>query len=329
MPDERQYINLAEELNRLEQRGKEPHSTKVLDSWIAHIENSLQADQGGRLSWLVASTLVTAKLQQVIDEAETSRFLLKGGSLLQHRLGGVARATKDVNGIVRGDIDEFLVDMDRAFVDPWGSITFERSEIEVIEVPTKIIKPRRLDVSLKLKGKTWRKVTVEISPDEGGATAAPELFSAPSLKGLGLPTPEYLVGLAMSYQIAQKIHAASERHEPPEFINERARDVVDLLLLRELMEKTGEPTNVAILSAIEDIFDTRANEARILGRQTRSWPARLHAFDHWQSDYATAAESAGIEMSLDDAIDQLNGWLDTQITCGTKDGNYEGQIQGS
>jgi len=314
MPDKRQYTSLIEELSRLKPRGKEPHSTKVLDSWIAHIENSLQVDQAGRLSWLVATTLVTAKLQQVIDESKTSRFLLKGGSLLQHRLGGAARATKDLDGIVRGEIAEFLVDMDRTFREPWGSFSFERSEIEVIEVPTKIFKPRRLEVSLKLKGKTWRRITVEISPDEGGATAAPEYFRAPSLEGLGLPTPEYLVGLAMSYQMAQKIHAATESHEPPEYINERARDVVDLLLLQELMDKTGEPSNAALLSAIEDIFDVRAKEADILGRRARSWPSYLYAFNHWQNDYAVAAESAGLDTSLEDAVNQLNKWLNSLVT---------------
>jgi hypothetical protein len=46
-----------------------------------------------------------------MDETKTNRFLLKGGTLLQHRLGGIARATKDVDGMVCGDIDDFLVDM--------------------------------------------------------------------------------------------------------------------------------------------------------------------------------------------------------------------------
>jgi hypothetical protein len=36
----------------------------------------------------------------------------------------------------------------------------------------------------------------------------------------------------MRYQIAQKVHASTDPHNPPEFVNDRARDVVDLLLLR-------------------------------------------------------------------------------------------------
>jgi hypothetical protein len=45
----------------------------------------------------------------------------------------------------------------------------------------------------------------------------------------------------MRYQIAQKLHAGSDPHEPPAYVNDRARDLVDLLLLKQLAESTGEP----------------------------------------------------------------------------------------
>ena len=38
-----------------------------------------------------------------------------------------------------------------------------------------------------------------------------------------------LAGIAMSYQIAQKVHACTDPHDPPAFVNNRARDVVDLV----------------------------------------------------------------------------------------------------
>jgi hypothetical protein len=310
MSDSTHSADLAKKLNQLEPKGKEPNSTRVLDSWIAQIENSLETDQGGRLSWLVASTLVTAMLQQIIDETGTSRFLLKGGTLLQHRLGGNARATKDVDGMVRGDIGDFSVGMDRVFKKSWGPLSFEHGEIEVINVPMKIIKPRRFEVLLKLRGRTWRRIKVEISPDEGDAANTPEFFVPPSLQGLGLPTPDHLVGLAMSYQIAQKIHAATDPHDPPDFINERARDVVDLLLLRELVQGTGQPAESSISSAILDIFESRATEARTLGRMIRTWPTKLCAYEHWADDYAIAAKSAGIDVGLTKAVSALNEWLE-------------------
>jgi hypothetical protein len=304
-----QAADLAVELSRLRPKKKEPVSTRVLDSWIAQIENSIDKDQAGRLSWLVASTLVTAVLQRVIGETGTSRFLLKGGALLQHRLGGLARATQDVDGIVCGDIETFIADMDRALGEPWGPITFSHGNIEVIEVPTKIIKPRRFDVSLSLRGKTWRRISVDISPDEGKATNTPESFSVPSLDGLGLPTPDQLVGIAMSYQIAQKVHAATEPHDPPAFVNERARDAVDLLLLKTLVE-SGNPDSQTILSAIQDIFAARATETEMLNRSPRNWPVRLSALPGWYDDYSIAAAQVGIRQTLDETVQILNEWLD-------------------
>jgi hypothetical protein len=201
--------------------------------------------------------------------------------------------------------------MDKAFEEPWGPIKFEYGVIEEIRVPTKIIKPRRFDVTLSLRGKTWRRISVEISPDEGRAASTPESFTAPSLDGLGLPSPDSLVGLAMSYQIAQKIHAATDPHNPPVFVNERARDAVDLLLLKSLVETSGEPSSIAIHSAIMDIFAARAEEAIELNRPPRTWPARLSVLPSWYDDYSIAATQAGIDIALDEAVLNLNGWLDT------------------
>jgi Nucleotidyl transferase AbiEii toxin, Type IV TA system len=95
-------------------------------------------------------------------------FLLKGGTLLQHRLNTTARSTKDVDGLIRGDLDEFLLALEDAMAEPWGPLTLRRGEVEVVNTPTKIIKPRRFDVILAMGGVTWRRVPFEISADEAG-----------------------------------------------------------------------------------------------------------------------------------------------------------------
>lgn len=79
----------------------------------------------------------------------------------------------------------------------------------------------------------------------------------------------------MRYQIAQKIHAVSEPHEPPTFHNDRARDVVDLLLLRDLIREAGNPIRSDIKVAILDIFAARAGDAAVLGYPERRWPVRI------------------------------------------------------
>jgi hypothetical protein len=148
-----------------------------------------------------------------------------------------------------------------------------------------VVKPRRFDVVVELRGKTWRRVQVEVSADEGDAGRVHEAFPAPQLHGVGLSAPDELVGLAMRFQVAQKIHACTDPHNPPSAKNDRARDIVDLLLLRCLV--VGDLTEVRV--AVVAIFDARAADARALGLPERSWPARAVPFPHWATSFASAA----------------------------------------
>ncbi|MCL2788260.1 MAG: nucleotidyl transferase AbiEii/AbiGii toxin family protein [Micrococcales bacterium] len=307
MPDN---LDLPSRLRDLKPKLKQPNSAAVLDKWIAKAEQDLELDESGRLGWLVASTVATAALQRALAVDGGARFLLKGGTMLQHRLSVPTRATKDVDGLVRGDLESFIADLDEILAEPWGPVGFGLGEIEVIDVPTKAIKPRRFQLTLTLRGVTWRKVQVEVSPDEGSAGGSFEVFAAPELAGFGLSAPEVLVGLAIRYQIAHKIHASTDPHRPPAVVNDRARDVVDLLLLKDLAENTGAPAPTEILAAARDIFAARAMEAAALGRTGRAWPPTLVAHSHWDADYAKAANSARVTVPLGQAISDLNAWID-------------------
>lgn len=301
-------VNLAAALGGLRPKDKQPNSARVLNAWIAQAERQL-GSAGGRLGWLVASTITTAALQQAVDELGEPLFLLKGGTLLQHRLPGITRATTDLDGLVRGDVDAYLDKLDDVLQRPWGVCQLRRGEVEMINVPNRLIKPRRFVVVVVLGGVTWRRMQVEVSPDEGSAGSAGEHLSPPSLAGFGLPTPDRLTGLAMRYQIAQKIHAASDPHDPPSYENERARDAVDLLLLRDLVTAQATPTMAEIKTAVVDVFQARARDAVALGLPPRNWPASLTPYPHWRVSFVRAAESAGLDIQLDDAIEQVNTWI--------------------
>ncbi|MDR0283337.1 MAG: nucleotidyl transferase AbiEii/AbiGii toxin family protein [Propionibacteriaceae bacterium] len=300
---------LYEQLRTLKPKTKEPNSANVLNNWILHAERDLEGTEGGRLGWLVASTVVTAALQRAVHEDGTSCFLLKGGTMLQHRLSVPTRATKDVDGLVRGDIESFLDVLDDVLAEPWGPVGFRRGNIEVIDTPAKIIKPRRVQLTLTLRGVTWRKIQVELSPDEGHAGETGEVFPAPALAGFGLPDPDALVGLAIRYQIAQKLHASTDPHDPPAHVNDRARDAIDLLLLKDLTESTGSPTLGDIRTAALDIFTARAAEATILNRVPRTWPPTLTAYPHWADDYAKASDDAQVRLPLAKVVATLNDWI--------------------
>lgn len=179
----------------------------------------------------------------------------------------------------------------------------------MIRTPSKVVKPRRFDLLLMLRGQIWRKVAIEISPDEGRAGDSFETIPAPAIDVFGLPAPERLVCISLGYQIAQKVHAATDPHDPPLFVNRRARDVVDLLLLKELVEEEGTPSLSEVRVAIEDVFEARAAEARALGRPERTLPAKIVGYSHWESDYEEAARACGFEVPMVEAIEAANLWV--------------------
>ncbi|MHB1802144.1 MAG: nucleotidyl transferase AbiEii/AbiGii toxin family protein [Actinomycetes bacterium] len=252
-------------LSALPARGKPPHSASVLDRWVGQAQ-TLVGVEAARLSWLVASTVVVAALQRAVDEAGQTRFLLKGGTYLQHRLGWTGRPTKDVDGLIRGDLEEFLAVLDETLRLPWGPLALTRTAVEVIGIPGRRVKPRRFHVKVALKGEVWRSIKVEIAPDEGGAADQHDVLPAPALDHFGIPTPDQLFGIAVRYQVAQKLHACSDPHDPPDQRNDRARDIVDLLLLRDLLREDGGVSTADLRHACVALFAARAAEATAMGR---------------------------------------------------------------
>lgn len=296
-------------IGSLPSRDKEPTNARVLDSWITAAHDKVKVDSG-RLGWLVASTVVVAALQRAVGSADRPTFLLKGGTYLQHRLGRSARPTKDVDGIISGDIDEFVRQLDDVLREPWGPLTLERGSVETIETPARVIRPRRFDVRLSLRGKVWRRIQVEIAPEEGSAGLERDVLTAPSLEHFGLPSPDRLLGIALRYQIAQKLHACSDPHDPPAHRNDRARDIVDLLALRDLAELESAVLVQDLRTACVDVFGARSDDARTLGRAAREWPCVVVPYSHWGPDFVAAANAAGrSDLTLDRAVQELNAWI--------------------
>ena len=295
-------------LAQLQSRGKEPNSSAVLDRWVAAAQHAAGVE-AGRLGWLVASTVVIAALQRAVDETGRTHFLLKGGTYLQYRLGATGRTTKDVDGLIRGDLDEFLTALDSAFREPWGPLSLTRTEAEAIDAGGRLVKPRRFWVKLAIKGKVWRSIKVEIAGDEADAAQEHDVLTSVNLDHFGLPTPDQLLGIAVRFQIAQKLHACTDPHQPPAEPNDRARDISDLLLLRDLVRLEGQLTAADVGTACAALFQARADEATALVRLPRAWPPVVQAHPHWQGDYDRVASESGVTHSLTDAVAELNEWI--------------------
>ncbi|TFD49824.1 hypothetical protein E3T55_10745 [Cryobacterium frigoriphilum] len=295
-------------LNDLPDKDRRPSSAAMLNRWVQDAQK-LAGGTGARTGWILASTIVVAALQRTLGPDGDPLFLLKGGVYLEHKLGLASRATQDVDTLFRGELDQFLSALDTALAEPWGDITLTRSNVSVIAIISRRVKPRRFHIVLSLKGVTWRRIQVEVAFPEGAIADAAERFPAPRLGYFGVQTAAELAGITLAYQVAQKLHACSDPHQPPIFSNSRVRDIVDLLLIRETFYP--QPTDLGPLRiAAEDVFAARAAEATDLGFPPRRWPPLIVSNPLWEDEYDRPAAEVKISYSLDDAIRQVNHWVE-------------------
>lgn len=222
-------------------------------------------------------------------------------------MGLRARATKDVDTLFRGSFENFVDSLDEALSQPFDGITFRRTDPVQINVPGKIYRPRRFDVMLQIRGRIWRRITVEVSADEGRAGSLVDRIKAPSLKHFGLSVPPTTAGIVLDYQVAQKLHACTDPHTT-EHPNDRVRDVIDLHLLKAAFYEQGDLSSLA--EACRDLFSAREKEASQTKEVVpRPWPPTVVAHPHWQADFGTYAREVGLSMTLAEGVDTLNSWI--------------------
>jgi hypothetical protein len=288
-------------------REKEPASARILNSWvnkIAHDNNSPQ----DRVSWLVASAVTIGLLQKAKGEDSQPLFLLKGGVYIERKLNLATRATKDVDTLFRGNVDEFLLAVDDCIAQAMGAFTFERTEIQVIENTPLRIKPRRFNVKIKIKGVVWRNIQVEVGFPEGNAAHIVETIDPIRLDFLGLESIDEIATISLAYQVAQKIHGSTAPPMSPEIPNTRVRDVIDLILIsQEIYQATSSPE---LRSACVDTFTARTEERESLGFASHHWPPRIEPHPSWEPEFKVLSKRVNLSMSMDEAIKSVNAWID-------------------
>jgi hypothetical protein len=95
-----------------------------------------------------------------------------------------------------------------------------------------------MDIKLAYKGKPWGTVQLEVAPAEGHAGQEIDRVPARPLDPVQIEGPERIACVSVRYQIAQKIHACTEIYTDGRE-NDRFRDLIDLQLLRDLIEDGG------------------------------------------------------------------------------------------
>lgn len=236
----------------------------------------------GRVRQRISAMALLGALERAREVDSPTRFLLKGGMACELRFPGKARTTKDLDVIFHGSLDQLLADLDTAFAEPYSGFAFRYSEPRAIRETA----AHRFEVKLQYRGRSWGTLRVEASAPEGDAHEA-EMLPALSLDAFGLIGPVTVACLSLRYQVAQKLHACSERFHDRE--NERAHDLIDLLLMQELIldYATVKDACVAVFAL----------------RNRHGWPPALTAEAGWYEQYPPLAAELDFPITdLDQAI---------------------------
>lgn len=242
--------------------------------------------------WLSVMALLGALERANAGRGELNKgLLLKGGVAMELRLGLKARTTKDVDFIFHGEVHALLEDLDEAFAEPYSGFSFERSEPEQIRDTGSYRFEVKIDFSERRE--SWQTVQVEVSPAEIDPLESDEV-PAISIEDLGLLGPKTVRCLSLRYQIAQKIHACTERFEDKE--NDRSRDLIDLILLHDLVEDLA-----AVREACAITFERRRKHA---------WPPELAIEPSWPETYAVEAKRYGFDVeTAEEAVELVRAFI--------------------
>lgn len=220
--------------------------------------------------------IISAVLDRVRDEHGEPVFVLKGGAAMELRLGLDARASKDLDAAFRRRAEDMLDALDRALAEDWGGFQLRRTEPEAIRSTDAL----RMDIKLAYKGRAWGTVQLEVAPAEGEAGQEIDRVPARPLDAVQLEGPERIACVSVRYQIAQKLHACTETFADGRE-NDRFRDLIDLQLLRDLIDDDGLP---AVRRACVEIFELREKQA---------WPPQITVYASWADGFAAMAQEIG------------------------------------
>ena len=282
---------MTREGEEIARRPKRPKTKARLE----HLITQWQKDSGlpvARLNLRIAAMMLAGALACVVDPDGDVVFATKGGIAMELWMGGRARATRDIDIVLRGNPDQLAEQLDAALREPYNGFTFRRGEIG--ELP---FRPdaRKVKVQISFAGRILSSPQLEIAPLDTGHE---EFVAIPATKldAVGLDGPELVLVLAERWQIAQKLHAVTEQFADGRE-NPRFRDLIDLQLLDAL-----GPDPAAVRDACERVFAVRAQQL---------WPPTLVVPPSWAAGYAALAAELDFDIAdVEPAADVVRAFID-------------------
>jgi len=273
---------------------KAPANRTVLAKYVDGYARELGTDVL-RVRRLISFMALAGALQEAVLADGQPKFVLKGGVTLELRFRDRARATRDLDVILNTDEGDLLDEIESALTTPYEGFAFRRKG-EEHRMPNGAV---RMRVQVEFRGREWGTVEMDIAHREG-ETEVEFLGGIDLIHHFGIRGPEEIRTLSLRHHIAQKIHGATQPAADGR-INERFRDVVDLLLMREIVTD-----HVALREACEEVFGRRA---------THDWPPLFEPPEGWRDAFARMAREIEMPITdLDDAISELRSFVEQIAT---------------
>jgi hypothetical protein len=273
-------------------RGRRPPKPPKTKARLEQLITQWQKDSGRPVALLnlrIAAMMLAGALVRITDPNGEGIFAIKGGVAMELRMGDRARATRDVDLIMRGDRTQMAALLDEGLHEPYAGFSFRRDALDDLPSRPQITKTR---VQISFAGRSLTTLQLEISPPDTGDEEFTEI-SAADLTAVGLQGPDVVLVLAERWQIAQKLHAVTEQFSDGRE-NPRFRDLIDL----QLLEALG-PDLANVRDACERVFAVRDQHA---------WPPEITLLASWSAAYRVLAD--GLAFPVNDAADAVRAIQD-------------------
>ena len=279
-----------------EGRGKDRPAGDLagLQRWIASWADA-SGEPVGRLSRRVGVMVLAAMLDRVRDEEGTHRFAVKGGSAMELRYVSKARVSRDVDLLFRGALTEVHELLVTAVTAGWSGFSGRVLDPSLLDIPWGDTAGLRFQTKLTYRGKPFSTLILEVVTSPSTDL---ELIASLSLVEVGLKPPLRVPCLALVQQVAEKLHACTDPLDG-ERTNERASDLMDLILMEEL-SLAGSNLRAARAACV-DLF------AR---RDSHPWPPVLSVQPSWQAQWANLVDGYSFHVrGIDEAVARVNALI--------------------
>jgi len=265
---------------------KRPNSRVNLDRAIERIFGNYEKSTEVRS--IMANTIVGQMLPEGV---------VKGGSSLKLRFGNqCTRVTMDLDMACGGDLTGFLDALGANLKKGWNGFTGTVMKCEPASpknIPAEyVMKP--YGVKLLYNGQSWCTVDLEVGFNEIGDAEDVEYGLSDEVvdifRKLMFPDPNPIPLMKLEYQVAQKLHGASEPG------SRRAHDLIDL----QLIVSRGNVDYTRVRDICRRLF---------VYRKKQTWPPMVVKGADWESVYDEENDKQSVLATVDEAVAWANNLI--------------------